>query len=89
MKVKKFNDNSKITWISRESILYEKGGHSVEIWIDWYEIGWFSSKRVIKMDSLKEWDTIPYNHSKTINKEEQEDIIQKINSYFGKKCLIE
>lgn len=89
MKVKKFDDNSKLTWIDRESLLYEKGEYSIEIWVDWEDTGWFSSVRVIKMESLQKWDNRPHDVVKKINYDEQQDIIEKINSYFGHECLID
>ena len=42
------------------------------------------------MESLQEWDSIPsYEVNKKISYDEQQDIIQKINSYFSKECLLD
>jgi hypothetical protein len=88
-KIKNFEDGSVIEWLDKETLRYKKNKCYIDVWVDWKETGWFSSTRIIKVSLLKNWNCTDNTINKIINDVDKKDIIDKINQYLKKQCLIE
>lgn len=80
---KKFDDGSYINWKSKESVMYVDGEFSVEVWVDYFRSGFFSTGRIIKYPSVMKWSTRPTGYSEIINNEKRDEIIEKIKVFLG------
>lgn len=87
-KIKHFEDGSIIEWLDKETLRYKRNNCYIDIWVDWKETGWFSSTRIIKISLLKNWNC-QSDTTRIIDDADKKDIIDKINQYFKKKCLVE
>lgn len=82
-----FDDGSSIEWEDRESLQYrEVDGHIALIWVD-FEPGFFSRGRVLMIESLDKWHTVPEGRSLDLSNEKREEIIAKVRKYYGRKPL--
>ncbi len=87
--VKSFDDGSSVEWIDRETLKYSRGEFSVLVWID-SEPGVFSTGRIIRMSSIRNWETSPEGCSDQIDDNVRKEIIDKILLYFKNRgCRIE
>lgn len=90
MSKKTFDDGSSVEWVDKETVRYSEGEFSVLIWVD-FEPGFWSSGRVIRSSSIKNWSATPTGCSATIDAEKKREIIDKIQRYYGslkKKCRV-
>jgi len=88
-KIKNFKDGSIVEWIDKETLRYKKNNCFVDVWVDWKQTGWFSSTRIIKASLLENWNCLDDTITKAIDDIDKKDIIDKINNYLKKECLVE
>lgn len=79
---KTFSDGSSLEWVDRETLRYIEGDCALSIWVDYFSKGLFSAGRVIKVSSMKKWDSKPNGISEVVGKEKTQDIIEKIKEYY-------
>ena len=78
-----FADGSKLSWESKETLIYEKDNQMVSVWFD-FGPGLFSKKRIVKMSSLKNWQVCPIGITTEISSVEAADIVSKIKVFCPK-----
>jgi len=86
-----FNDGSSIEWINREGLRYIENDFSVLIWVD-FASGFFSKERIIKLSSIKYWNSKPSGCSDVISNDKKKEIISKVQQYYqsqNRECYIE
>lgn len=84
-------DGGIIEWIDKETLRYSEGLYSVSVWVD-YAAGIFNDKRIVRLSSIKHWDTKPQDASDLVTKAQQQRIIKGVQQYFlaqGKMCTVE
>jgi hypothetical protein len=86
-----FPDGSSIDWVDRETLRYSKGEYSALVWCDFGE-GFFSSERIIRTDSLLNWEKAPQGESPMISSVWKQTILSRVANYYdshGKKYKFE
>lgn len=89
--IKKFDDKSSLSWKDKETLEYAERDYTLLVWVDFMP-GFFSSGRVLKLDSLCKWTSSPKGSEALISNEKKEEIIGKVISYYkdhNKKCITE
>jgi len=84
-----FSDGSKISWLDRETLIYEESTYRATIWLD-FAPGLFSRARVLKLSSLSVWRNSLTQGDEPMSDEKKAEIIEKVRIYYaGKKILTE
>ena len=77
------DDGSVLTWMDRQTVKYEKDGYIVLVWVD-FDSGFSIRKRVIKLESLKNWRSTPRNVSdRDISSQQRYSIVNSVRDFFN------
>jgi len=79
----RFEDGSTLTWTSKESVKYTESGYVADVWVD-MDAGFFSRKKIVKLESLRSWTQAPHGiESLEIPESKRMDIVEKIRRYYA------
>jgi hypothetical protein len=85
--IEKFEDGASVEWISCESLLYRVGGFSVQVVYDYVDAGAVTSARIVRSNSIQEWETCPIGHSSTITRKAKHRILEHVIAYLENRKL--